>query len=190
MFKFIDCRYKLHQNLDQYERGWFLYLDDKDSFEKFINKRGYELVRAYMNLKVNVSKDNPFRYKNGGHISNVDESTIANILYLDDTRKTTADDCKHLDKLLSGYRMLFISKGHVLVNHNNGCRYMDDSFQILETRISKEIIFPTCSEKDITVKQWEGGKHWYVRVGNYDLSDKYNTYQSGFEAGKKYLSTK
>lgn len=172
MFKFIYVRYKLHPELNHICEGWFLLLDTIESFNEFLDKRANSLVHSYFNLKANASRTKPFIYKNGNHICNHDESTISNFLWLDNTRKTVMDDCKCLDKLLSGYQTIFLNYGHVIINSVNGCRAMNNSFKILEEKSSDKLVFPTTSEKDIKITKWPNGIHYYAKIGNQDVVDE------------------
>jgi len=187
MFKFVKI--KAHDNKDY----WYLLLDTKESFDLFIKQRSNDLVKSYMHIKELYAK-NPMLARDG-HFDTPDENVISFLLHLKDEtepRKTIVDDCKVLDSLLNGYHHMFTIYGTILINKNNGCQTLDKDMNILETRIREGILFPSeaIEEKDIKVSQWVGGKHWYVRVGGYDLPDKYFSYEKGFEAGKKYLEAK
>ena len=186
-FKFILARHKIHPKVEKYHTQWYLLLDTKDTFYAFINQRAKDLVKHYLNLKENVDENQSDRYKNGNHICNEDEALIANRLSLDDTRKSVVDDCRILDGMLEGYITCFSMLKKIIVSPNNSFRNMDDTFQILDSREVKGIIFPTTSEEDISVKRWANGSHWYVRVGNYDLPNKFVTYEDGLNAGKRLL---
>jgi hypothetical protein len=195
MFKFIYARYKLHPELSQICEGWFLLLDTIESFNDFLDKRSNSLVKSYFNLKANASRTEPYRYKNGDHMNIGDEYTISNLLWLDNSRKTVMDDCRCMDKLLSGYQNVFLNYGHVIVNSVNGCRAMDESFEILEERLSNELVFPVTSEKDIKISKWPNGTHYYAKIGNQDVVDdkgnvKWNTVEQAKKEAVKYLRKK
>jgi hypothetical protein len=186
MFKFIYARHKIHPKIEEYYEQWYLLLDTIENFNQFILSRSNRLNNRYAKLH-KEQEESTLRVFRSGHMSDEDDQLIVNRLALDDTRKNIIDDALILDEFLQGYIKCFKDKGHIIVSPNNSFRFMDDSFQILDTKISEKLRFPATSERDIIVKQWEGGKHWYVRVGNYDLPDKYFSYESGLKAGQQYL---
>ena len=188
LFKFVYVKFKIHPRVDEWYEQWFLLLDSKESFNKFIDGRAKSLVGAYTILKERASKKDWDRYSDGSHISDADQSLIANILSLDQTRKTVIDDCHILDELLMGYRKVFNARGSIVVSPNNSFRHVDESFEIKDTVVKDEIVFPVTSEKDIKVSQWPNGHHWYVTVGNHVLSEKFTTYEAGLKAGKRYIN--
>jgi hypothetical protein len=188
MFKFIYCRFKIHPKVDKFYEQWFLLLDTKEAFDSFIDKRANSLVRAYFTVKEKCDKNDPWKYADGSHLCDEDQSLIVNRLALDETRKTVVDDCRILDTMLEGYSSCFRAWGRIVVSANNSFRDMDESFEIKNTIVKKEIAFPATSEKDIKVSQWPNGHHWYVTVGNHVLSEKFITYENGLMAGKRHLN--
>lgn len=187
MFKFIYCKFKIHPKIDKLYEQWFLLLDTKEAFDRFIDSRANNLVRAYFEVKEKVDKMSPDRYIDGSHICNAEHSMIVNRLALDETRKTVIDDCRILDEFLEGYLCIFNKLSRIVVSPNNSFRHIDDTFEILQTVYRDEIIFPISSENDIKVSRWPNGSHWYVTIGNHVLSQKYTTYEAGMTAGKEYL---
>jgi len=59
---------------------------------------------------------------------------------------------------------------------------------LLETFEKEDTEFPKVneySEKDISVKKWDGGTHYYARVGDWDVEidgkRKWNTYEYAYQ---------
>jgi hypothetical protein len=181
-FTFIYTRHKLAKNCDTYHTDWYLLLDTKDSLMAYLEARNKQMLRSYWGMK-----KQPCR---AGHYPTYEQNIIDTVMYLTN-RKSIVDDAAVLDRFLSGYIKVFQLYGKVLINKNNGCRHMDDTFVILKTEQRNGIIFPTeaLTEKDIIVAQWEGCKHWYVRVGNFDLPGRWFSYKEGMDAGRRYLNT-
>ena len=190
MYKFIYAKHKIHPKCEQWNEQWYLLLDNLESLHGFIQYRQRRLVKVYMDLKrrrnadgVNVSK----------HYSGMDENLIGLTMECREDRKTIVDDAMILDSFLETYNKVFMKEGHVLINPNMfSCRWMDETFSIVKTVSKDDMLFPdvTLTQKDIKCNQWPNGNHWYVRVGEYDLPEKYSTYKRGMEAGKKYLEYK
>jgi len=181
MYKFIYAKHKIHPKCEETYIGWYLLIDNIDSLMDFIDYRKRKLVKVYFDLKNRKSEK-------GGHYFSADQ-TLIGITMEHTERKTITDDANVLDSLTDGYVRFYNAKEKFVVNPNCfSYRDIDDTFEILETYSSKELVFPNkYTEKDIVVQQWMNGKHWYVRVGNYDLKDKFITYEKGYEAGKELI---
>lgn len=189
MFKFIFCEYKIHPKVLEKYANWFLLVDSNEALNGFLESRSNKLVRSYFDLKM---RRNEPGNNVSGHYVGADENLIGLTMEAHPERKGIVDDSKILDGFLWVYVKGFVDKGHIIVSSNvMSWRHMDETFNILREEQREELVFPQeFSEKDIVVKQWPNGKHWYVRVGNYDLKDKYNTYEEGMSEGRKYLGNK
>lgn len=67
--------------------------------------------------------------------------------------------------------------------------------EILETRVKNELVYPDdekLSLADVRYLQWNYGKHWYAKIGKFDIIDEYNnqkwnTKEEAEEAAKWYI---
>ena len=77
-----------------------------------------------------------------------------------------------------------------LINHNWGMMPADD-IKILEYCERDKFIFPIQGEKDIRIIKWDGGKHFYAKIGNEDVvidnEQKWNTKERAREMALQYL---
>ena len=185
MFKFIYAKHKIHPKVDEYYEGWYLLIDNSDSFMSFINIRSKGLVEKYWKLK-NMNK------KYTGHLSDWDMITMELMAECRPNRKNVVDDIFMVSDMLKGYSNLYFREGKFVVNCNNGCRHIDDTFEILRTVERKNLIFPITSEKDIRIIKWDNGTHYYTKIGNQDVvidgKQKWDSHKEAYRAGVKFLN--
>jgi hypothetical protein len=103
------------------------------------------------------------------------------------------DDLAHLSDVFSKPKIRMVLEGKKLLINSSGigfCPFSEKHHKIIEVMKRKDYNFPThtLTEKDIKITKWEGGRHWYVKVGQHQLDDKFNTYDYAFDQGKKFLN--
>ena len=82
-------------------------------------------------------------------------------------------------KLKYESKLKCLAEGYeILVNQNDGFFPMGDNIEILETKTSKNLVWPSSGK--ISITKWPEGKHWYAKVDNTDVVDadgnqKWNT---------------
>lgn len=90
----------------------------------------------------------------------------------------------------------YISKGIVLyINKMGGYMPEHSDIEVIDTMerdIDNDLIFPNYTEKDIRIKKWEGGKHFYAYVGMFSVIDwkgdmKWNTEKEAMEKAEGFL---
>lgn len=98
-------------------------------------------------------------------------------------------------------RLNLIKKwGKIYINKNGGYFFphkdliVVDEFIITDKKSIRKFKYPEYSEKDIKLKQWKGGSHWYAKIGNYDVVDsdgnqKWDTYQESKKCANEFLKT-
>jgi hypothetical protein len=71
--------------------------------------------------------------------------------------------------------------GAVYINPVGGHTYLLEYTQFCRR---KELVFPDYSQKDIRVKQFNGGTHYYVHIGDLEVRDgdviKWNSYEEAY----------
>ena len=81
--------------------------------------------------------------------------------------------------------------GAIYINRNGG--YHSYSSKDKEYAVIKkhEIVFPKFSKKDIRIRKFPYGNHYYAYVGNQEVRNgnvvKWNTYKAAYEQAEKYL---
>ena len=85
-------------------------------------------------------------------------------------------------------------KGYILLLRENGS-YMviNDSIKIINTFYNDELIYPNYTLDDIKIKRWDGGKHYYAKIGNMEVVidgiNKWNTPQRAREMAEQFFKT-
>lgn len=82
--------------------------------------------------------------------------------------------------------------GEVFINRVGGCTF---GIEWVNSCERDELVFPDFTEKDIHVKQWQGGNHWYSFLGgmpvrvkvNGELKTKWNTRKAAEDAARAML---
>ena len=82
--------------------------------------------------------------------------------------------------------------GGMYVNEKGGGFPIRDGIEVIESRIKTCLLFPEYSKKDITIKRWEGGVHYYATIGNHTVIDaegnqKWNTPEMAQRAAESFL---
>ena len=96
-------------------------------------------------------------------------------------------------------RVNSFSKGNILMYKRDGLvstPLVEKIHNIFETKYVSKIEFPILerlTENDINIISWPGGKHYYAKVGNYDVVvngvKKWNTKYEAREAAKTFINS-
>lgn len=67
-----------------------------------------------------------------------------------------------------------------------------NKYRIKQQIVMSSMKYPNYSESDINIRTWDGGRHYYAKIGNLDVVDskgdqKWNTHKAAMEAAKKEL---
>ncbi len=88
---------------------------------------------------------------------------------------------------------LIIERGRIYVNSSGGCFPHSDSIEIMEEKEVKGLVWPIYSIKDIIVKKWRNGTHWYAKIGKMDVvidgEQKWDTYKEAYSEALKFFET-
>ena len=78
-----------------------------------------------------------------------------------------------MQQILEG-KIKLLDKGIKPLIRDNGT-YMGliDSYEITETKVMDKLSYPAYSVEDIKIIRWPNGKHYYAKIGNIDVVDKY-----------------
>jgi hypothetical protein len=87
----------------------------------------------------------------------------------------------------------FINEGHTLyINKAGGFMpSLGPEYEVKETIISEELIFPEYTEKDIKIIRWPNGVHYYAKIGCVDVvidgEMKWKTEERAYEKALVFL---
>lgn len=76
--------------------------------------------------------------------------------------------------------------------------YNEKHFKIIERVFQNDLVYPNTKPltvDDVRYIQWDGGKHWYAKLGHFDVIDKenrqkWNTKKEAEEAAKWFIENK
>jgi hypothetical protein len=81
--------------------------------------------------------------------------------------------------------------GKIYINKSGGFFPHSEDIEVLDEFTGDNYLFPNYTEKDIRVKQWLNGSHWYAYVGDLQVEmfgeKKWNTEEEALKAAKSYL---
>jgi len=103
------------------------------------------------------------------------------------------DRGKLIAEVEKSFRDTFKECGCIFINQLGGCLPSRDGMTITNEIVKsvEDIIFPEFIEKDIRITKWEGGTHYYVYVGPYNIvykgTRKWNTEKEAKEIGNLAL---
>jgi len=184
MYTFQKVR--LNHNAIIINYDWMLVIDNMEDLI-YYHKR-------MLNSKLSHVWDNLIKTKHGkSHIDN----TLSLIIYY----QNEATEPKSIfeltaiasEKIFSAKAIALQNTGKIYINKNGGFFPHSKDITILEEiKIdNKNLIFPQYTEKDIKVKQWPDGKHWYAYVGDfqveYDEEKKWNSKERAYKCAKYFL---
>jgi hypothetical protein len=112
-----------------------------------------------------------------------------------ENKKTTIIDDFYLmhDEFIKPIIETYKETGGLFVWSNLFAFAPTGGYTYLKEITKSKLIFPgtTYSKEDIRIIQWRGGKHWYAKIGNYDVeinnNSKWDTYNSAYKAACNYL---
>lgn len=198
MYKFVLIKNGYIPNSKPY---WMLLLDNKESTQKYLYSiRLKNLVDTYWKLKSNIIKNE--NKNNLFHFTSKDEVALYNSIISIENRETMVDDLQIIeDKFIFPLMKIFNGGNHLLIHPNKSWMIKTDNIEILKTVEKNEFEFPAeqLTEEDmikrIKITKWEGGKHYYAKLGEEEIRDssgniKWNTYARALEVTKTYITEK
>lgn len=162
---------------------WVLVINTPQRLVEYQQFKSKRLVESYFKGKKKVKEK---QHLNG------EESTMLQTIENTPNRKTVVDDINCIsDTMLHPMTKFFLDEKIPLVNQVGGYRFLDNRVQVLEELEREEIIFPEDERLGIKISRWFEGKHYYAKVGQYDVKDeegnlKWNTAQEAEKQAKKF----
>jgi len=197
--------------------GWYCLIEDMEDMVNWSFKSGIEneIAKGVLNVlesdilhdcledsdeNKEFKKAHPYRHHLNNDLSFLLFTKLRSMADKEE-EKTGKPRVKASFSFLSNYasniitecRFREVSNGNkIVINKNNGWFVLSDSYEIDDTKYCDEYVFPCFTEKDIVVKQWTKGTHYYAKVGNKDVVDKdgkmkWDTYDEAKEQALMYL---
>lgn len=168
------------------DSGWYLLVNDLDSYTAVIVWRGGALAKGYMEAV-------PFLKGMGHPTTKAGQAVMFFLqteLLIKEKEMSMIEAITMLSERFSSAHSYFFKKdGGFYINQNGGVRplKLSENESVIEEIESTDLIFPT--DDKIEIKKWFGGKHWYVKKGDMDIvingKQKWNTEQAARDAVKQ-----
>lgn len=178
----------IHPNIDSIEYGYLLKLVSIDDLNEYIEK--FESIRINKGFEIyrKRAREAPDSMTKHGHFGDEHHNTCHN-KSLDEGKSFFQCCCEVYGNKFAMMLRGIIYKGFIYVAENGAC--VPSCREISE--IVNSDIYPVFEEKkwtrkDISIKRWPNGHHFYVKVGIHEIPGlKTNTIQEAEEEGVKLL---
>lgn len=158
VYKFV----KLKNGMLEY--NWMIVLDSIDMLNSFMNIVQKGIIKDGLEI---LMKKNRI-----GHSTQQWESAVE-IMAAAKNISLIESSCELEIKVYQSRLHSILKYGCMYVNESGGGFPHTDGVEIVDEIIKDKLVFPEYSIKDICVKRWEGGKHYYAKIGNSDVIDKH-----------------
>lgn len=186
-------KFKFHKIGNNVASGWYCLIDSIEVLTVHIEHMGRRVAQNWI-----LIKDSP--EDKDGHCGTQEAGMYKTLLRLE-MAKNNVDKMSMMDSLdfmtklsLSSLMNIFQENGEVYVAQNGSCRpstRLLDCEEILEKVISENYVYPTRSKDEFDIKQWVGGRHYYVMENGksieIDGKIKWNTCNAAEEALKTHF---
>lgn len=152
--------------------GWWLKISDPE-------------VLCYYHLHVDRWTETINKYMNG--IS--DKLATAVIMYAEKKKISFLDALVQFRmKVFHEQCMAIKEYGAICINKAGGYHGIGKYSQFVNR---KEMLWPDYKQSDISITQFPGGTHWYVRINDFEVREndkiKWDTYEEAYEIAKKFV---
>lgn len=178
------CKVKYEKDDFHIDYDWMILIENEETLDWYLKSWfGNEVPKCNKNavefLQHKAHIEHPFFY----------------MMYcsLNEASSYFVDLVKVLISIESSVRDALKEFGKIAINSVGGILPLTKDFKITKIfeRETDEIIFPNYTEKDIRIKQWEGGTHYYAYVGNfqviYNKKRRWETKEETMENAKSFL---
>ena len=206
MYKFV--RYEQKLGNITYKSDWMFVpqnLNDVEDFHRqyvlnICNKEFEDCVKSVVKYGENpFCKNTEKQFFNGNHAESVFQTGLTYQLHLNKDNKSWIELANDMVVQVYYNRVKSFNKGTILMYRRDGLvstPLVENIRNIIETKYVSKIEFPILerpTENDINIIRWPGGKHYYAKVGNYDVVvngvQKWNTKYEAREAAKTFINT-
>ena len=206
MYKFVRYEQKLGNTT--YKSDWMFVpqnLNDVEDFHRqyvlnICNKEFEDCVKSVVKYGDNsFCKNTEKQFFNGNHAESVFQTGLTYQLQLNKDNKSWIELANDMVVQVYYNRVKSFNKGTTLMYRRDSLvstPLIEKIHNIIETKYISKIEFPILerpTENDINIISWSGGKHYYAKVGNYDVVvngvQKWNTKYEAREAAKTFINS-
>lgn len=180
-------------------------LNDVEDFHKqyvlnICDKEFEDCVKSVVKYGDNsFCKNTEKQFFNGNHAESVFQTGLTYKLQLNKDNKSWIELANDMVVQVYYNRVKSFNNGTTLMYRRDGIvstPLVENTHNIIETKYVSKIEFPILerpTENDINIISWPGGKHYYAKVGNYDVVingvQKWNTKYEAREAAKTFINS-
>lgn len=163
---------------------WFLYIENYMDLHRYFEQQQPKMVKQYFEIK---------KKKKFGHCTSDIERAVETVFMVNNNnRKTLLDDLYHISDIFSKPKIKMVMDGKKLLINPTGigfCPYNEKTHTIIKVVEKEDYNFPDImlDDTDIKISKWEGGKHWYIKIGNHQMDGRFNTYEYAKDASTEFL---
>ena len=206
MYKFVRYEQKLGNTT--YKSDWMFVpqnLNDVEDFHRqyvlnICDKEFEDCVKSVVKYGDNsFCKNTEKQFFNGNHAESVFQTGLTYQLQLNKDNKSWIELANDMVVQVYYNRIKSFNKGTTLMYRRDSLvstPLIEKIHNIIETKYISKIEFPILerpTENDINIINWPGGKHYYAKVGNYDVVvngvQKWNTKYEAREAAKTFINS-
>lgn len=169
------------------DNGWWLKISNANDLVNYHNKT----VGMYQNV-ISDYMHNKEKYDETGRYDVFDNiRTYAIVMYAEKHHLTMLDACIRFRMYLAEKQLHAIHEhGFICINKVGGW-HSGEMVEFSQFVHRKTFTWPDFSESDIRITQFNGGKHWYVHIGDMELHEdgniKWNTKEEARQAAMRYV---
>lgn len=206
MYKFVRYEQKLGNTT--YKSDWMFVpqnLNDVEDFHRqyvlnICDKEFEDCVKSVVKYGDNsFCKNTEKQFFNGNHAESVFQTGLTYKLQLNKDNKSWIELANDMVVQVYYNRVKSFNNGTTLMYRRDGIvstPLVENTHNIIETKYVSKIEFPILerpTENDINIISWPEGKHYYAKVGNYDVVingvQKWNTKYEAREAAKTFINS-
>lgn len=167
--------------------GWWLKIDNGNDLIDYHNKT----ISHYQNCISDYLK-NSDEYDRTGRYDSFDSTlTYAIVRYAENNNLSIIDACMQFRMKVAAEQLQAIHEnGYIVINRAGG--YHSGPIEHSQFVRRKTFTWPDFKESDIRITRYEGGIHWYVRIGDMELHEgdniKWMTEKEARDAAMRYIS--
>lgn len=168
-------------------RCWWLKINTLDQLFDYYEKTDSKWSKAFSNL---------IHSKEFGKGMEHADTLAFNIGFYGTNRNMNAIEAavNFRNEIFENQLAALLQYREIYINKNGGYHWAckEDAYEQFVRRT--ELIFPEYEEKDIRIKRFPAGQHFYAYIGDMQIKDgdalKWNTYEEAYNIAQKYVSNR
>jgi len=167
-YKFVRLKCN-HYNM---EYPWILECKDIETL--------IEHTEKYMNTEIERGVKDWFKSQKG-HLTTNYASAVEKMMIFTGNNFIKESTIME-NKIFQGKLKMLLKFGTLYLRENGSYMVHSDSLIIIDKKVMDEMVWPEYTVDDIKISKWDGGSHYYAKIGRMDVTDadgnvKWNTHK-------------